>query len=63
MECRNAHDIPTGDDWQYELKLDGYRCQAIKQRGEVHLYSRTGKPFDELFPEIADAVWKLLKRS
>ena len=59
MECRYTHQIPAGEDWQYELKLDGYRCQVIKQRGEVHLYSRTGKSFDELFPEIADSVLKL----
>jgi bifunctional non-homologous end joining protein LigD len=59
MECRTVEHVPAGENWQYELKLDGYRCQGIKQRGEVHLYSRNGKSFDELYPEIVDAVLAL----
>src|ERR1051325_2907961 len=59
MECKETAKVPAGEQWQYELKLDGYRAEAIKQRGEVRLFSRNGKSFDELFPEIADAVLAL----
>jgi ATP-dependent DNA ligase len=28
------------DQWEYQLKLDGYRVVAFKTRGRVHLRSR-----------------------
>jgi DNA ligase D-like protein (predicted ligase) len=59
MECKTAARVPAGELWQYELKLDGYRAQAIKQRGEVRLFSRNGKGFNELFQEVAEAVLAL----
>jgi ATP-dependent DNA ligase len=31
MECHQVAAIPEGENWQYELKLDGYRAIAIKQ--------------------------------
>jgi len=37
--------IPRSDDWQYELKFDGFRCIAIKQSNQVELYSRRGNLF------------------
>lgn len=56
MECRAVHSIPEGDDWLYELKLDGYRVQAIKNNGETHIFSRNGHLFDDRFPAVVDAV-------
>lgn len=56
MECRHTDKLPEGQEWQYELKLDGYRVQAIKNAGDVRLFSRNGKSFEERFHEIADAV-------
>jgi ATP-dependent DNA ligase len=29
MECKNVERIPEGAEWQYELKLDGYRAIAV----------------------------------
>jgi bifunctional non-homologous end joining protein LigD len=42
MECLPVEKIPEGDNWTYELKLDGYRLQAVKASGKVILYSRRG---------------------
>ena len=40
MECLPVAKIPEGPDWTYEIKLDGYRLEAVKSRGKVTLYSR-----------------------
>src|SRR5690242_785171 len=50
MECKevkSVRNIPRGEEWQYELKFDGYRCVAIKQNNEVALYSRRGMLFQK----------------
>jgi ATP-dependent DNA ligase len=41
--------IPEGDNWTYELKLDGYRLQAVKAGGKVILYSRRGVDLTKRF--------------
>jgi ATP-dependent DNA ligase len=56
MECLEVDRIPEGELWQYELKLDGYRMIAIKQNGDVHLFSRKGNFFDSKFPSIAQTL-------
>ena len=40
MECLPVTKIPDGPEWTYEIKLDGYRLQAVKCKGKVALYSR-----------------------
>ena len=56
MECLEVDQIPDGELWQYELKLDGYRMIAIKQDGEVHLFSRNAKSFNSKFPSIVQTL-------
>jgi DNA ligase D-like protein (predicted ligase) len=49
MACLAVTDLPAGSDWEYELKLDGFRAIAFKTRGRVHLRSRNGKDFWQRF--------------
>jgi ATP-dependent DNA ligase len=48
--------LPEGDEWQYELKLDGYRALAIKAGGKVQLRSRNNNEFTLRYPEIVNGL-------
>lgn len=43
-------------DWIFERKLDGIRCVAIRDGGEVRLLSRNDLSMNDRFPEIAAAL-------
>jgi len=48
--------LPEGSEWQYELKLDGYRAIAIKTDGKVQLRSRNNNDFSGRYPHIVRAL-------
>jgi ATP-dependent DNA ligase len=45
-------ELPTGDEWVYEVKLDGFRCLAFVDGDETFLQSRNGRPLGRYFPEL-----------
>ena len=45
-------ELPTGEDYSYEVKLDGFRCLAFVDGEEAFLQSRSGKPLGRYFPEL-----------
>lgn len=47
--------VPEGADWQYEIKLDGYRTLALKKNSDVTLFSRRGNRVNSKYPAIATA--------
>jgi DNA ligase D-like protein (predicted ligase) len=59
MECLPVTKIPEGPEWSYEIKLDGYRLEAVKNGGETLLYSRRRNILNTKFGYIADALEKL----
>ena len=56
MEARHAGELPTGPDWIYEPKYDGFRCIADRDSAGVRLWSKSGKLLDRFFPEIVDGI-------
>jgi ATP-dependent DNA ligase len=56
MEAKTVEEIPTGEDWLYEPKWDGFRCLAFRDGDEVHLQSKSGQPLARYFPELVDAL-------
>jgi bifunctional non-homologous end joining protein LigD len=51
--------LPSGEQWLYELKLDGYRTVAVKRNGAVHLRSRNDNDFNGKYPGVVEALKKL----
>src|SRR2546422_299509 len=45
--------------WLFELKLDGYRVRAARERGAARLVTRNGHDIAPSFPEIARALTAL----
>jgi len=56
MECLPVKNLPDGPEWVYELKLDGYRTQAIREADGVRLLSRNGKDLGRRFPRVVEAL-------
>ena len=56
MLLLRSETLPEGAEWQYELKLDGYRALAIKTSGKVRLRSRNDNDFNSRYPGIVNAL-------
>src|SRR4029077_5141735 len=59
MKAKLVEKPPATGDWIYELKFDGIRLIAIKDRGKVSLLSRNQNDLSGRFSEIVDAVKNL----
>ncbi|MBW8745066.1 MAG: hypothetical protein JF628_12125 [Sphingomonas sp.] len=56
MEARLTEALPTGADWAYEPKWDGFRCIAYRDGDAVTLMSKSGKPLGRYFPEVVEML-------
>ena len=56
MEALPATELPSGADWQYEPKWDGFRCLAFRNQRRIELMSKSNKPLTRYFPELAEAL-------
>jgi ATP-dependent DNA ligase len=45
--------VPTGRQWAYEIKHDGFRFLAVRQHERVRVYSRNGHDWSKQLPAIA----------
>ncbi len=50
--AKPAKQLPSGDNWAYEPKFDGFRCIAFVDGAEVALQSRNGRDLTRYFPEL-----------
>ena len=56
MEALPASELPSGRNWQYEPKWDGFRCLAFRDSAKIDLESKSGKPLTRYFPELVDSA-------
>ena len=59
MEAKSVEQIPTGSNWQYEPKWDGFRCVAFREGRSVELQSKSAQSLTRYFPELVAALGKL----
>ena len=59
MECLPVRTLPEGPEWTYEIKLDGYRLEAVKNSGRTTLYSKRRNVYNSKFGYIAEALKEL----
>jgi DNA ligase D-like protein (predicted ligase) len=59
MYAKLVNELPKGNEWLYEVKLDGYRCLAGRDGKGVTLWSRRENLFTKQFPRIAQACERL----
>ena len=52
MEADLKPRLPTGPDWVYEPKWDGFRCLVFRDGDDVDLRSKAGKPLARYFPDV-----------
>jgi bifunctional non-homologous end joining protein LigD len=51
-----VNEIPSGDDWLFELKYDGYRIIAYIEDNSVKLISRNGKDYTKYFSAVKESL-------
>jgi bifunctional non-homologous end joining protein LigD len=56
MLCELVERLPAGDDWQYEIKFDGYRALGIRGTTGTRLYSRRGNSLASRFAGVTAAL-------
>jgi DNA ligase D-like protein (predicted ligase) len=59
MQPELVRKLPTGEQWQYEVKWDGYRIVAVKARDQVTLFSRNRNNLSKRYPSIVKEISKL----
>ena len=51
--------VPTGSQWAFEIKHDGFRFLAVRQGKRVRVFSRGGHDWSKQLPAITDALQAL----
>lgn len=60
---QRATSVPSGDDWQHEIKFDGFRVQIHKLGNDIELYSGSGARFSRRFPRLVEVLRELPVKS
>src|ERR1044071_891332 len=56
-----GNSVPSGSEWLYEVKWDGYRALCFVEGGKVRMVSRRGTKLDKQFAAVAQALAQSVK--
>ena len=59
----NGSTVPTGVQWAFEIKHDGFRFICRRDDDRVRVFSRNGRDWTDRVPLIAEAIGKLRVKS
>ncbi|HEX8154060.1 MAG TPA: ATP-dependent DNA ligase [Thermoanaerobaculia bacterium] len=62
MEAKRVAAVPTGEQWMFEPKWDGFRAIVFRSGGEVAIQSKAGQPLTRYFPELVEAFLALKQK-
>src|SRR5258706_9128783 len=63
MMATRAAALPSGAEWSYEVKWDGYRAEAVKNGAAVSLASRNLKNITRQFPGVVNTASRVHAKS
>ena len=52
MLAKRIEELPSGEDWIFEPKWDGFRSLTFRDKDEIFIQSRDEKPLNRYFPEL-----------
>src|SRR5436190_4311880 len=52
MLAKRVDELPSGEDWIFEPKWDGFRALVFRDRDEILIQSRDSKSLNRYFPEL-----------
>src|SRR5947207_3141108 len=56
MLAKRVDELPSGEDWIFEPKWDGFRALVFRDRNEILIQSRDEKPLNRYFPELLEPL-------
>ena len=56
MLAKRMDELPTGEDWIFEPKWDGFRALVFRDGDEIFIQSRDEKPLNRYFPELLEPL-------
>lgn len=56
MLAKRVSALPSGDEWIFEPKWDGFRVLVFRDGDELFIQSRDEKPLNRYFPEVVETL-------
>jgi ATP-dependent DNA ligase len=56
MLAKRVDELPSGEDWIFEPKWDGFRALVFRDGDELLVQSRDEKPLNRYFPELVESL-------